>query len=75
MPRRDGTGPAGPSGGGGCGRQPKRGSGGGKMGNPASKGPGGFCECPNCGTRMPHKLAQPCSDLKCPQCGSAMARA
>lgn len=74
MPGRDGTGPMG-SGGGGKGRQSRRGSGTGRMGGSASAGPGGYCECPNCGTKTPHQTGQPCSSQKCPQCGSAMVRA
>lgn len=74
MPGRDGSGPAGAGGGGGLGRQPGRGIGKGRMGGPASAGPGGYCECSKCGTKVQHKLAQPCSDLQCPQCGSSMVR-
>ena len=70
MPGRDGKGPLG-SGGSRLGRR----SGKGKMGGPAGAGPGGFCECPNCGTKLPHQVGQPCYEIKCPQCGTAMVRA
>ena len=46
MPRGDGTGP--PSG---------RGQRGGRMrGNRPMAGPGGYCVCPSCGEKVPHKL-------------------
>ena len=72
MPIGDGTGPAGP--GSGQGRQSKRGQGGGRMGGPSSAGPGGFCECPKCKTKVPHRFAVPCTDMKCPKCGLSMVR-
>jgi hypothetical protein len=72
MPRGDGTGPAGP--GSGQGRRSKRGFGGGRMDGPLRAGPGGFCECPKCKAKVPHQLAVPCNDMKCPQCGSTMVR-
>lgn len=62
MPRRDGTGPGGSGGGG-------------RMGGSAAGGSGGFCECPKCGTKVPHQVAQPCNTMKCPQCSSNMIRA
>ncbi len=74
MPGKDGKGPL-SFGGGGVARQSRRGSGRGKMGGSVSAGPGGFCECPQCGTKVPHKPGQPCYALRCPQCGAAMARA
>jgi hypothetical protein len=75
MPRGDGTGPVGPGGGGGLGRQSRGGVGRGRMRGPASAGPGGFCKCPNCGEQVPHEIAEPCSNVKCPKCGSTMVRA
>lgn len=74
MPRGDGRGPAGPGAGSGIGRQVRVGSGGGRMGGPASAGPIGYCECPNCGTKVEHKIAEPCNLTKCPKCGSTMVR-
>ena len=68
MPRRDGTGPNKP-GGGRFGRQPGSGSGKGFA------GAGGFCVCPNCGNKTPHQTGQPCYEIKCSQCGTAMVRA
>ena len=74
MPRRDVTGPAGPGGGIGQGRKSRSGLGGGRMGGAAGAGPEGFCECPKCGAKVPHQLAEPCINMKCPQCSSAMVR-
>lgn len=71
MPRGDGTGPLGMGGGQGRGRG---GRGRGRMGGPLSAGPGGFCVCPQCGHKEPHKIGTPCVQQKCPQCGTAMAR-
>lgn len=62
MPGRDGTGPAGPGGGGG------------RMGGPFRAGPEGYCECPKCKTRVKHDRATPCTSMKCPKCGSPMTR-
>lgn len=47
----------------------------GRMGGPFAGGPGGECVCPDCGARVPHPAGQPCTQLKCPKCGSAMVRA
>jgi len=57
-------------GGGGFGRGGYRGLGGG-----FARGPGGYCICPNCNYRQPHKLAVPCNTRKCPKCGALMTRA
>ena len=38
-------------------------------------GPGGECVCPRCGHRITHQIAHPCNHIRCPQCGSFMARA
>ncbi len=59
MPRRDGTGPAGGGRGQGRGNAP---------------GPGGSCVCPKCGNKVPHTRGKPCMEIKCPECGSPMAR-
>jgi uncharacterized protein len=74
MPRRDGTGPGGQGIGGGRGRQSRLGVGGSGNSGRANANQVGFCECPNCGTKVPHQAGQPCSDVKCQQCGSAMIR-
>jgi hypothetical protein len=64
MPRGDGTGP--PAGGG---------TRGGRMrGNRAGAGPGGYCLCPKCGERVPHKPGTPCYSMSCPKCGTKMVR-
>ena len=75
MPGRDGTGPVGTGKGVGLGRQSGTGLGRGRMGGPANAGQGGFCLCPKCGTKVKHRRAEPCSTVKCPQCGSTMVRA
>jgi len=46
----------------------------GRMGGPEAGGPGGTCVCPDCGYKMEHDTATPCSEIKCPQCGVAMTR-
>ena len=37
-------------------------------------GPAGNCICPNCGHRVPHRRGVPCTQVKCPACGSPMTR-
>ncbi|RJP14021.1 MAG: hypothetical protein C4520_21965 [Candidatus Abyssobacteria bacterium SURF_5] len=37
-------------------------------------GPGGNCVCPNCGHKATHERGVPCYQVKCPKCGSVMAR-
>jgi len=37
-------------------------------------GAGGFCICPKCGWRAPHRAGVPCLDERCPTCGVAMLR-
>jgi hypothetical protein len=71
MPRGDGTGPAGR--GPGTGRGLGRGGGRGRMGG-QSLGVGGECVCPNCGHRVAHQRGTPCYQIRCPNCGSPMAR-
>ncbi len=63
MPRGDGTGPLGGGHRGGMGRGGGRGL-----------GPGGYCVCPKCGYREPHRPGQPCMEKKCPKCGAVMTR-
>jgi hypothetical protein len=71
MPRGDGTGPAGR--GPGTGKGLGRGGGRGRMGG-SGLGAGGECVCPNCGYRAPHQVGSPCYEIKCPKCGTPMAR-
>ncbi|MBN2111715.1 DUF134 domain-containing protein [Candidatus Woesearchaeota archaeon] len=68
MPGGDGTGPAGKGLGAG------RGAGRGRMGGPVAAGPGGLCICPKCGYEQAHARGAPCTQIKCPKCGSMMAR-
>ena len=44
------------------------------MGGQGSFGAGGFCVCPKCGYKEPHKLGEPCYKKKCPKCGTPMTR-
>ena len=37
-------------------------------------GGGGFCICPKCGQREPHRPGMPCIQERCPSCGVAMVR-
>jgi hypothetical protein len=37
-------------------------------------GAGGFCVCPKCGERIPHRSGVRCQDERCPDCGSKMLR-
>jgi len=72
-----GTGRGGRGSGAGSGRGGGAGRGGqrqGRMGGPAAAGPGGDCVCPNCGHRKPHTVGIPCTQEKCPQCGTQMIR-
>lgn len=32
------------------------------------------CICPQCGITVPHERQVPCTDMRCPQCGSVMVR-
>jgi cation diffusion facilitator family transporter len=38
------------------------------------QGPGGYCVCPDCGYKTSHQRGIPCSDLKCPTCGTNLKR-
>ena len=73
MPLGDGTGPLGqgPS----TGRGAGFGRGRGRMGgSSAGAGIGGYCVCPNCSIRIAHQTSKPCYSMKCPKCGTQMAR-
>lgn len=39
-----------------------------------SLGAGGFCICPQCGTKTPHKRNVPCLKTLCPECQTPMIR-
>lgn len=73
MPRRDGTGPAGlgPT---GPGSGNRTGRGLGRMGRNFNVRVDGYCICPNCGTKVKHERAVPCTSIKCPDCGTMMIR-
>ncbi len=74
MPRGDRTGPAGAGPGTGMGRG-RGGTGRGRMGgNRAGAGPSGYCVCPSCGERVPHRAGVPCYETECPNCGTRMVR-
>jgi len=46
----------------------------GRMGGKAAAGPGGTCVCPKCGHTEDHDRTEPCTDKKCPKCGTMMTR-
>src|SRR6056297_241821 len=50
------------------------GRGGSGQGPGAGSGPGGYCVCPDCGHREPHRRGQPCFEIRCPQCNTTMVR-
>jgi NAD-dependent SIR2 family protein deacetylase len=37
-------------------------------------GAGGYCVCPKCDNRIPHKDGEPCQQRHCPACGTKMLR-
>jgi hypothetical protein len=37
-------------------------------------GAGGFCICPKCGQRVPHRPGTPCLEERCAACGVALVR-
>ena len=43
-------------------------------GNRAGAGPSGYCVCPKCGERVPHRVGTPCYEMECPKCGAKMMR-
>jgi len=62
MPRFDGTGPQG--------QGPKTG----RRGQTSTNRPLGSenCVCPQCNQEVPHRRGTPCSETKCPKCGTPM---
>ena len=46
----------------------------GRAPGPFRAGPGGNCVCPACGTKVPKVDGIPCTDVDCPNCGTAMVR-
>lgn len=50
------------------------GGGRGRKGGPLAGGAVGTCRCPNCGQSQPHERGVPCTQVKCPQCGTNMVR-
>jgi len=79
MPRGDGRGPMGGgfSRGAGMGRGAGAGirSGGGQgAGRGAGFGGPSSCKCPKCGKTVPHSRGMPCTQMKCPECGSYLIR-
>ena len=40
----------------------------------AGLGPGGECVCTECGHTVPHKTAEQCNEMECPECGGKMTR-
>lgn len=71
-PFRNGSGPTGQ--GPGTGRGLGQGGGRGRQPEGFGLGPEGFCICPQCGEKVPHKRAIPCYQVKCSKCGSSMTR-
>jgi NAD-dependent SIR2 family protein deacetylase len=37
-------------------------------------GAGGFCICPKCEEKIPHRSGIPCQEERCPDCGAKMLR-
>jgi len=59
----------------GTGQGPGRAGGGlGRMGGPKAAGPLGVCRCPKCGHTQQHERGIPCTQAKCPECGTLMVR-
>lgn len=58
----------------GAGRGMGRGGGRGRGRCGGSYGPSGYCLCPKCGYRTPHKQGIPCPEMKCPECGRPLVR-
>jgi predicted Fe-Mo cluster-binding NifX family protein len=65
----------GQGGGRGMGQGGGQGRGGGRgMGRGGGMGQGGNCICPKCKTTVPHEPGNPCTRVKCPECGATMVR-
>lgn len=54
--------------------QGRGGGGRGRMGGPQAGGATGICRCPNCGHTQAHERGIPCTQVKCPQCGTSLIR-
>lgn len=65
MSRGDGTGPP---------DSRARGAGRGRMSGSYAAGPRGKCRCPRCGYETPHTRGTPCTQMKCPKCGTLLTR-
>ena len=37
-------------------------------------GTGGFCICPKCGEKLPHRRGIRCQEERCPACGAKLLR-
>ena len=44
------------------------------QGGGTAEGPGGDCICPKCGEVSTHQTGIPCTERKCPKCGTMMKR-
>ena len=42
--------------------------------NQGGMGAGGFCVCPKCSEKIPHRAGMPCKEERCPKCGRRMMR-
>lgn len=73
MPSLDGTGPngTGPRQGRAPGR-PSRRTSGRQRSRRKQAGGSAECECPKCQATVSHKRGVPCSEVKCPKCGTLM---
>lgn len=60
--------------GGGQGVGNRGGGGRGRMGGLKSGGPSGECLCPACGHHETHQRGVPCTQMRCPKCGTTMVR-
>ncbi len=71
---RDGQGQGRSGGGRGAGNDGRGSGGGGGRNRGGGFGPGGFCVCAGCGEKVPHRLGEKCTAIKCPKCGKTMIR-